>query len=143
MAGIVVATDLSTAAEAGIVQAAQWARRLGCPLTILHVVHDPLLAPALAHDVAGDVARARERLAATVHDRCAAVPTVIDVRTAEDVATAIAAAADELGADWLFVGTQGGSGLRRLQLGSVAGAVLRASRVPVVCCPPFLPRGTP
>jgi CPA2 family monovalent cation:H+ antiporter-2 len=128
---IVVATDLSPAALSAEATALDWARALGAELVLLHVVHDPGLAPMLSRDVPGDKARAVEalqRLAAA-----ADVPCQIDVRPAEDVAGEIVKAAT--GAAFLFVGSQGKSVLDRLRVGSVASAVLRRSPVPVVCCP--------
>jgi nucleotide-binding universal stress UspA family protein len=133
MAELCVATDLSAAATPAVDLAFRWARSLGAGLVLLHVVHDPVLAPALGNDVPGDAAAARselQRLAASHADvRCR-----IDVRTADDVAQAIVAAAAQC--NYLFVGSHGRSGFQRLRLGSVATAVLRRSHVPVVCLPP-------
>jgi nucleotide-binding universal stress UspA family protein len=129
---LVVATDLSPASQPAVDHALDWARRLGASVTLLHVVHDPELAPALANDVPGEVAAARHAL-----DTIAARATVrcrVDVRTADDVAAAITAAAN--GADYLFVGTHGRSGFQRLRLGSIATSVMRESPAPVVCMPP-------
>ena len=94
-------------------------------------MHDPELAPALSSDVPGDVQRAREELeqfAAAAGGQC-----TVDVRTADDVADGILAAAAD--ADYLFVDSQGKSAFERLRLGSIATKVLRHSKVPVVCCP--------
>lgn len=128
---LVVATDLSPASTPAVDHALQWARKLGASVTLLHVVHDPELAPALATDVPGDVANAKRALDAFAAQ--SAVPCRVDVRTANDVASAIAEAAR--GADYLLVGTHGRSGFQRLRLGSVATKVLRQSATPVVCVP--------
>lgn len=128
---LVVATDLSPAAAPAVDHALRWAKQLGANVTLLHVVHDPELAPALANDVPGDVAAAKRALGAIAAQ--SAVPCRVDVRTADDVAAAIAAAAR--GAAYLFVGTHGRSGFQRLRLGSVATKVLRQSPAPVVCMP--------
>jgi len=128
---LVVATDLSPASTPAVDHALQWAQRLGASVTLLHVVHDPELAPALATDVPGDLADANRALGAFAAR--SAVPCRVDVRTADDVAAAIAEAAR--GADYLFVGTHGRTGFRRLRLGSVATKVLRQSPAPVVCVP--------
>lgn len=106
---------------------------MNATLTLLHVVHDPVLAPALSSDAPGDAAAAQRELQA-IADANADVVCRVDVRTAEDVAQAIVAAAAN--ADFLFVGSHGRSALQRLRLGSAAIAVLRASSVPVVCLPP-------
>ena len=60
---LVVATDLSPAAVPAVEHALQWAQKLGANVTLLHVVHDPELAPALATDVPGDAANAKRALA--------------------------------------------------------------------------------
>lgn len=128
---ICAATDLSDAGHAAVARAIAWAEQTPSELTLLHVVHDPELAPALGDDVPGDVERAREaleELAASAAPDCR-----VDVRAAEDVAGEILAAA--AGCDYLFVGCQGKSALERLRLGSIATAVMRKSATPVVCCP--------
>jgi nucleotide-binding universal stress UspA family protein len=128
---LVVATDLSPASTPAVDHALQWAQKLGASVTLLHVVHDPELAPALATDVPGDVANAKRALDAFAAQ--SAVACRVDVRTADDVASAITEAAR--GSDYLFVGTHGRSGFQRLRLGSIATRVLRQSTAPVVCVP--------
>jgi nucleotide-binding universal stress UspA family protein len=128
---LVVATDLSPASHPAVDHALLWASRLGASVTLLHVVHDPELAPALSNDVPGEVAAAKRALGAIAAR--ASVPCRVDVRAADDVAAAITAAAR--GAAYLFVGTHGRSGFQRLRLGSVATTVLRQSPAPVVCLP--------
>lgn len=133
MVELCVATDLSPAASPAVDLAFDWARALQATVVLLYVVHDPVLAPALSNDVPGDVAAARIQL----QKRAAAAGDVtcrIDVRSAEDVVTAIVEAAAK--SDYLFVGSHGKSGFQKLRLGSVASAVLRRSKVPVVCLPP-------
>lgn len=129
---ICVATDLSPTADAALRLALDWAQRFAGACVLLHVVHDPELAPALSGDVPGDVQRATLELQRIA--QAAPVPCSVDVRTADDVATGIAEAARD--ADYLFVGAQGKSALQRLRLGSIATALLRRVHVPVVCCPP-------
>jgi nucleotide-binding universal stress UspA family protein len=137
MVELCVATDLSPAALPAVEMAFRWAHVMRASVLLLHVVHDPALAPAFTSDAPGDVVGAQkelERLAAQF-----APPSHIDVRAAEDVAKAIVDASAKC--DFLFVGSHGRSGFQRLRLGSVAMAVLRQSRVPVVCSPP--PRSQP
>ncbi|MBL8728352.1 MAG: universal stress protein [Planctomycetes bacterium] len=132
MAELCVATDLSPASTPAIDLAMRWARALPATVVLLHVVHDPVLAPALGNDVPGDIAAAKVRL----QQLAGAAPDVtcrIVVRAADDVVGTIVAAA--AGSHYLFVGTHGRSGFQRLRLGSVAAAVLRQSHVPVVCVP--------
>lgn len=128
---ICVATDLSTSGLVAVNHAMTWAEAMSASVLLLHVVHDPMLAPALANDVPGDIARAQEALDEIA--RRAPVPCKVDVRNAEDIAGAIVKAAE--GSAYLFVGSQGKSAFERLRVGSVATALMRHSTVPVVCCP--------
>lgn len=126
-----VATDLSPAAAGAARLAFDWAKRLGARVRLVHVVHDPDLAPALTSDVPGDVVRARAELAAMAAS--SGVPCETEVRTGEDIVACILAAAGA--ADMLLVASQGKSFLQRLRLGSTAANLLRQSRIPVVCLP--------
>jgi nucleotide-binding universal stress UspA family protein len=126
-----VATDLSPSAEAAVQLALRWAKPLGASVVLLHVVHDPELAPALGSDVPGDLARAKQALQQVAAQ--AEVPCRVDVRAAEDVVSTIVQVAADCA--YLFVGSHGKSGFQRLRLGSVATSVLQRSRVPVVCLP--------
>jgi nucleotide-binding universal stress UspA family protein len=133
MAELCVATDLSPGSAPAVDLACRWARALRASLVLLHVVHDPVLAPALGNDVPGDVAAAKQQLQ-QLADAAPDIACRVDVRTADDVVGTIVAAA--AAADYLFVGSHGRSGFQRLRLGSVAAAVLRQCHVPVVCLPP-------
>jgi len=126
-----VATDLSPAAAGAINLAFEWAKRLGARVRLIHVVHDPDLAPAFASDVPGDVINAKRELEALA--AVAGVPCATEVQTAEDIVSCILAVSTS--SDMLFVGSQGKSFLQRLRLGSVATDVLRKSKIPVVCLP--------
>ena len=59
----------------------------------------------------------------------------VEVRTGEPVSE-IVGIASEKHADLILMATHGRTGLRRVLLGSVAGAVLRASAIPVVLVRP-------
>lgn len=128
-----IATDLSPTSAAATELAFEWARHHRADVVLLHVVHDPELAPALGNDVPGDVQRAKQALEQLVSTKGTGLQVQIDVRAAEDVAGTIVQVAT--GASYLFVGSHGRSALQRLRLGSVATAVLRQSAVPVVCLP--------
>lgn len=129
---IVVATDLSPAAEPVLDLAVRWAKQMQASIVLLHVVHDPVLAPALTSDVPGEVAtgkRVLQAMAARTGVSCR-----VDVRTADDIVAEIVAAAAQ--SDYLFVGSHGRSGFQRMRLGSVSAGVLRHSHTPVLCVPP-------
>lgn len=122
---------MSPAGQAVIDHATLWAKAHDAELLLLHVVHDPELAPAFSGDVPGDVQRANvalREIAAKAPVQCS-----VQVLTAEKVSDAIVTAAKD--ASYIFVGSQGKSAFERLRLGSIATAVLRQSNVPVVCCP--------
>jgi nucleotide-binding universal stress UspA family protein len=67
--------------------------------------------------------------------RIGGTPHVIETEGVEDVAHRILAAADELGADLLVLGTHGRRGVQRLLLGSVAERVVRLSSRPILLVP--------
>ncbi|MDQ2669224.1 MAG: universal stress protein, partial [Gemmatimonadota bacterium] len=60
------------------------------------------------------------------------IRTELHVVRGRDAAAAICAAAERLGVDVVCVGTHGRSGLTEAVMGSVAGAVLRCTRRPVL-----------
>jgi nucleotide-binding universal stress UspA family protein len=87
---------------------------------------------------AGDVAAAQARLAAAAADARARGATRVEtvVLEAGDPAAAIIALLRDALIDVVAMSTRGRSGLRRLVLGSVAEAVIRASEVPVLLVTP-------
>jgi len=128
---ICVAVDLSPAGQAVIDHAIKWAKVNGADLLIVHVVHDPELAPAFGNSVLSDVANAKKVLAEIAEK--APIKCTVQVLQAEDVSAAILASAKD--ASYIVVGSQGKTAFERLRLGSIATAVLRHSHVPVMCCP--------
>jgi nucleotide-binding universal stress UspA family protein len=68
------------------------------------------------------------------------IQTRLEIVRGKHVAEALCAAAERLGVDLLCLGPHGRSGLSKAVLGSVAHAVLRRSRRPVLVVPP--PRAT-
>lgn len=128
---ICVAVDLSTAGQAVIDQAIKWAELQSADLLMVHVVHDPELAPAFGNSVLSDVADAKAVLGEIAGK--APIKCTVQVLQAEDIAATILAAAKE--ASYIVVGSQGKTAFERLRLGSIATAVLRRSHVPVMCCP--------
>ncbi len=137
---ILVPVDLSGTAEHALVYAGEFAEKLGAQLTILYVVPEPaavlpdmmMPVPVATADVDDLTAAGRQSLA----DLIAATnlgrlnPTT-EVRLG-DAAEEIVAAAKELNADLLVVGTHGRSGLKHLLLGSVAEHVVRHAPCPVL-----------
>lgn len=140
---ILVGTDLSLEAKSRIPAVVDLARSLDARITLLHVVesfeaipHGSPLAPPLGpteNVKAMDLARAQleERRAAFGSGVVVDVELVVGGDAAEEI-TAYAEAND---VDLIAVTTHGRTGFRRLALGSVAEAVIRHSRVPVLVLP--------
>lgn len=122
---VLAATDLSALGNEAIRHAFSLLGEAEAEVYLVHVVpaaqttaDDALLAGALREQIPRQATRGR--IAARteiIHD--------------DQVAEAIVAAAQRLGADVICVGSHGHSGLRRTLLGSVAEAVMRHARQPV------------
>ncbi len=145
---ILCAVDFSGSADAAVDHAARLARRLGAEL---HLVHAPPL-PIAAFPEAGlttvpvhpeqviDEARAGLESYAAHHP---GIDVALHVRLGPpcDVVLELQ---QELGADYLVLGTHGRTGLDHLLMGSVAEQVVRRAPVPVLtvrpdCDAPRLP----
>ena len=143
---ILVATDLSPEAMSCIPAVAQLARSVDARITLLHVLetfeavpHGSPLAPPLGPP---ENARAMEAARARLEQRRASFGSDIridlELVAGGDPAKAIAGYADAHDVDLVAMTTHGRTGFKRLALGSVAEAVIRQSRVPVLVLP--LPR---
>lgn len=143
LAHILVATDLSQEAMSCVPQVAGLARTVGARITLLHVLesfeaipHGSPLAPPL-----GPTTDAARRDAARTHleERRAAFGTDLTVEielvSGGDPAEEITTFADASDVDLIAMTTHGRKGFRRLALGSVAEAVTRQSRKPVLILP--------
>lgn len=122
-------------AERGVALAAQ----LGARVVLLHVTELPRgVSPGSPVAVGDRVQAVEEYLQVDSRLRLQALAarfggavSAVEVRVGAVVPTLLAAA-EELGADLLVLGTHGRSGLARVVLGSVAESVARESRVPVL-----------
>lgn len=141
---VLLTTDLSADAERAFLPAAEVARKYGARITLLHVVPDLLvyahgagMAPRQhAPEVRAEIEKAEPKLVEQAKKLPTNVPVKTEVLPAEDFAKAIAEYAGANQVDLLVMSTHGRSGMRRLVLGSVAEAVLRHARVPVLSIPP-------
>jgi nucleotide-binding universal stress UspA family protein len=139
---ILVPTDFSDGSAAAFAQAIELARESGARLTLIHVHHVPATAlpdmlfamtPDLMHDVEQSVAGwleewvERARLAGVV----ATARTMFGATHRE-----ICAAAAELGADLIVIGTHDSGGLSRALLGSTTERVMRRAPCPVLTVRP-------
>ena len=121
---ILVATDLTESSAPAEVAAIQLAQRLKVQLVILHVIPErpPLGLPADADDL-------HERLRELAKNEFPdATRLLITGSPARDI---VKTAADE-SVDLIVVGTQGRKGIPRAVLGSIAEAVARDSKCPVM-----------
>lgn len=144
---ILVATDLSQEAMSCVPAIADLARSVNGRITLLHVVEGfaarprgaPLAPPLSPADDTESTQAARAKL----EERRAAygADLTIDVKlvSGDDAAQEITAYAHANDVDLIAVTTHGRTGLKRVALGSVAEAVIRKSRVPVLVMP--LPKG--
>ena len=136
---ILVATDFSPAAEQALATAIELARENGGRLTLLHVCEVlPYSTPSLSMYVpspeeSGDLIAAARRGLDAAKERCAAAGVAAEAAWVTGApASEIVRFAAARDADVIVVGSHGGSGFRRLVLGSVADAVVRNADCPVL-----------
>ncbi len=138
IARILVAIDFSETSERALAFAIELARKVGASITVLHVYQIPIYGFPDGALIAGPEVAARlasaaqESLDATMarHRGCDVELTPM---LREGVAwEEIGAAADEVKADMLVIGTHGRRGLARALLGSVAENVIRTVALPVL-----------
>ena len=140
---ILLTTDFSPDAARAYPKTVEMANRIGGRILLLHVVeatpiapHGAPLAPAqVAPDTPQLVKDAEKQMAAEAPKLGSDVPVETLVTHAADVVDAIVRVAGDRGAAYIAISTHGRTGLRRLVLGSVAEAVVRHAKGPVVCFP--------
>jgi nucleotide-binding universal stress UspA family protein len=131
---ILFPTDFSTASEDALRWATSLARDSGATLSIVHVEEPPMaygggeMYIALDDDeTKGELRRMLGNVVPTDHN----VPFEHRLLVGEP-ATAIVEDAEKEGADLIVMGTHGRTGLSRLLMGSVAEAVVRRAKCPVL-----------
>jgi nucleotide-binding universal stress UspA family protein len=143
---IVVAYDFSPSSEQALARAVEIAAR--APQHVLHVVAalDPHFRPAAAdgrllgvtYETADQLQRLiMEQVSATFAGRptAAEVQFFVHARIGKP-AEEILALASEVGADLIFIGSHGKTGIERLLLGSVSERVVREAGCPVMVVRP-------
>jgi nucleotide-binding universal stress UspA family protein len=148
---VLVATDLSEAADEAIRQGSARARLDGGEIVVFHVVPDslrdnPLFPQRGAEDterLLGLERRAVDAIEArvTALTGLAAGSFRVNVSTGSAEAE-IVRAADDLGATLVVVGSRGSTGLNHLLLGNVAERVVRYAHCPVLVARPHEPTAT-
>ena len=135
---ILVPTDFSEPADRALAYAVELASKLGARIHVVHVIGIPALGvPELG------VAMTSATIESVIRDDQATLDRVVDkyrgvatfgevmLRTG-DVRDMIRQAADEVHADLITIGTHGRRGLSHVLLGSVAEAIVRTARCPVL-----------
>jgi universal stress protein A len=130
---ILVPTDFSCPSERALDYAHNLADRFDASLHLLHVVNRPLLAEGLAAEAfmsekfESDMVRGTEARLRKLAPDAASTDVVFGY-----AAKAIVDWASQLGADLIVMGSHGRAGMAHLMLGSVAEAVVRTARCPVL-----------
>lgn len=138
---ILVATDFSPAAGAGLDKAAELARDVGAKVTVCHVLDPSPLAPYATRgdsnaqiEMGQDVERAiHDALTEIVHTRFAGIEKaktalIISANAAEGICHY----AEKEKVDLIVLSTHGRTGLAHLLIGSVAERVVRHAPCPVL-----------
>jgi len=131
--GILVALDLSEDSEAILEPVEELARITHAPVTLIHVVMEPVL------EVWKDpeAPRRLDRIAERLRERGVVVFT--RVTSGIDAALTLRDALRESRFDLMAMTTHGAGGLRRLWMGSVADKVVRSASKPVLVLRPRTP----
>jgi nucleotide-binding universal stress UspA family protein len=130
---ILFPTDFSPASQEALRWATSLARDTGATLVIVHVEEPPMAYGGGEAYIAleeGDREEIRRKLVQVL-------PTDSSIRyehklLSGDPATAVVDAADSERADFIVLGTHGRTGLTRLLMGSVAEAIVRHAKCPVL-----------
>lgn len=131
---ILFPTDFSSASEQALRWATSLARDSGASITILHVEEPPMAYGGGEMYVGFDDAATKEELRRVLVQ---VVPSDHNVAfdhklLVGDPANAIVHEAEAENADLIVMGTHGRTGLTRLLMGSVAEAVVRRAKCPVL-----------
>jgi universal stress protein A len=141
---ILVPTDFGECSAPAVLLAAEFAEKFGAELILLHVVQDLALvmpdavmpAPVPGADLGQLIEAGKTGLANLIaHENLNRLKPRLEVRVGSPVAEIVAAAGD-LKADLLCVGTHGRTGLAHLILGSQAERILREAPCPVLTVKP-------
>jgi universal stress protein A len=120
---VMVATDFSACSSEATRVAAEYARKLGARLHIVHIVW-PTSDPA-----------PRSELSRLAEELGQVVPVVTAVESGLPAADQLVRYADRHGIDLIVLGTHGRTGVSRALVGSVAERVVRTASCPVLTVP--------
>jgi universal stress protein A len=145
---ILVPTDFGDGSSEAVAYAAELAAKLGATLHLIHAIPIPTMGvPELGVAITASV---MDELVQENQQRLDALADAQRIRTAVgevmlktgDARDAINAAAKEIGADLIVMGTHGRKGIVRALLGSVAETVVRSAPCPVLTVHPHEPKHT-
>ncbi len=138
---LLVPTDGSAAANAGLREACKLAKEQGSQLRILHVVDEiPAVSPNLYGGAYDPITEGLREAGASIltdaeslaHKQGLTVETRLEEAMGRPAGEVVINAAKEWPADLIVCGTHGRRGLRRLVLGSDAEYIVRHSPVPIL-----------
>jgi nucleotide-binding universal stress UspA family protein len=131
---ILVATDLSEASERALELAGALARESGAELHVVHVCEIPAYGdPTSSIDIVTPLMEiAKQKFGALMSSIRTSSPGAKDVLKMGNAWERILAAAEDVGADLIVLGTHGRRGFAHAILGSVAERVVRLSEIPVL-----------
>lgn len=143
MKHILIASDLSPESLLPFGPMAKLARSIQAKVTVLHVVQDLLVAPHGAPlspmigsmDIGAEIESAKAQLENSCKDLHGVTDLNVEVISGVQIAQAVNHYAEANKVDLIAIATHGRTGWRHLVLGSVAEAVLRNSKVPVITFP--------
>lgn len=142
MKTILVPIDFSPVSKRVVAAAEELARGLGGRLVVLHVVQPPVLTDSdfgtqLTAEYAAEAAQAAEKQLARLRQQLLKDDLVVEVRhTSGYPGQCILDAADDVGADFIVLGSHGHGAFYDLIVGSTASRVLKRARCPVLIVPP-------
>ncbi len=128
---IVVAVDFSAHSEKAVAEGISLAKTFGATLHLVHAfdIPVPVVTPYEVAVPVGFIEQARDaarQRLETVEAKAKAEGVEVRAHLTEaPAASAIARAAEEVGADMIVMGTRGNTGLKHVLLGSVAERTLR------------------
>ena len=139
---ILVAVDFTPDSEAAVVWGCEYAGKIGAPIKVLHVVHDPADAPGHyrkegedflqpMEDAAADMMEAFLAKLGSAHPDLAALASVDSILVKGIPYTRILEVAKQESAQLIVMGSRGLTGLPHLMLGSKAERVVQLSPIPV------------
>ncbi len=138
---ILLPTDLSKEGERAFVAVDELACQNSAEIVLLHVIENagahPLPAQRTAPTLLAGTREEIARVEPLLRERAARIKarTRVEVVVAPSVSHAVCDYAAAQGISVIALSSHGRSGFRRLVMGSVAEAVLRAARVPVLIFP--------